>query len=55
MPKDHIPGFGWFAIFKDPAGLTQALYEALPRPPAARAKPKKASARKARKSKGRRR
>jgi len=37
MPKDEIPGMGWFAVFQDPTGITLALYQAAPRPPAARA------------------
>ena len=28
MPKTEIPGFGWFAVFQDPTGITLALYEA---------------------------
>ncbi len=50
MPKSEIPGMGWFAVFQDPTGISLALYEALPRPRAARAASrrgaKKASVRK---------
>lgn len=27
VPKTEIPGFGWFAIFKDPTGNTIGLFE----------------------------
>jgi len=37
MPKSEIPGFGWFAVFQDPTGITLALYEAMARPRPARA------------------
>jgi len=50
VPKSEIPGMGWFAIFRDPTGLSSALYEAMKKAPAARAKPKKRSAKKARRS-----
>lgn len=50
MPKSEIPGFGWFAVFQDPTGIPLALYEALPKPRAARAQ----SRRGAKKSSGRR-
>jgi len=26
MPKNEIPGMGWFALFQDPAGNTVGLY-----------------------------
>ncbi len=26
MPKNEIPGMGWFALFQDPAGNTLGLY-----------------------------
>ena len=49
MPKQEIPGMGYFAVFQDPTGITLALYEAKPQPrPARRSRPrssKKASAR----------
>ena len=32
MPKQEIPGMGWFAVFQDPTGITLALYEAQPQP-----------------------
>lgn len=41
MPKQEIPGMGWFAIFQDPTGITLALYEA-----AAAQRPARASRRK---------
>ena len=28
-PKDEIPGFGWFALFQDPAGNMLGLYTAM--------------------------
>lgn len=43
MPKQEIPGMGWFAIFQDPTGITLALYETQARPRQARAAPKKAA------------
>ena len=51
MPKQEVPGFGWFAIFQDPTGITLALYEASAQPRPARATPKKAAKRTARKAK----
>lgn len=30
-PKTEIPGFGWFAMFTDPAGNTLALWTSVPR------------------------
>jgi len=53
MPKQEIPGMGWFAVFQDPTGITLALYEAQAPPrPARKAarKPAKRTARKAKKS-----
>ena len=44
MPKMEIPGFGWFAVFQDPTGITLALYEATPQPQA-RARPKRTAKR----------
>ncbi len=43
MPKAEIPGFGWFAVFQDPTGITLALYEATPRPRAARAQSRRSA------------
>src|SRR2546428_13277394 len=43
MPKTEIPGMGWVAVFNDPTGLAPAVYEAQPRPPAARPKPRRAA------------
>lgn len=56
IPKSEIPGVGWWALFQDPAGLTMALYQSLPRPQAAskRTPARKASSR-ARRGRGRRR
>lgn len=58
MPKAEIPGMGWFAVFQDPTGITMALYEAGPQPPAPRAKArrtaKKASTRSRARKRGRR-
>lgn len=31
MPKQEIPGVGWFAIFRDPSGNQVALFTNLPR------------------------
>ena len=30
MPKQEIPGMGWFAFFADPSGNRLALYKAMP-------------------------
>ncbi len=30
MPKSEIPGYGWWALFRDPTGLTMALYQSKP-------------------------
>ncbi len=44
QPKMEIPGQGWWALFQEPGGTVQALYENLPRPPAPRrAAPKRAA------------
>src|SRR5256884_1037179 len=43
MPKQEIPGMGWFAVFQDPTGITLALYEAQAPPRPARAAPRKAA------------
>ena len=51
MPKQEIPGMGWFAVFQDPTGITLALYEATAQPRPARTAPKKATKRTARKAK----
>lgn len=59
MPRTEIPTIGWFAIFRDPGGLTQALYEDIKKPAARPRKAKKAKKakrgkRRAKRSKGRR-
>lgn len=51
MPKQEIPGFGFFAVFQDPTGITLALYEAQAQARKARAKPKKSAKRTARSAK----
>jgi len=51
MPKQEIPGMGWFAVFQDPTGITLALYETSARPRPARAPARKAAKRTARKAK----
>ncbi len=51
-PKMEIPGFGFFAVFQDPTGITLALYEPKSAPrqaPASRRKATKRSARAGRK------
>ncbi len=56
VPKSEIPNFGWFAVFRDPAGITQAIYQNMPRPrPAPRRKAKRAGKARGRRSKARRR
>ena len=32
VPKTEIPNIGWFAVFEDPDGAVQALFESLPQP-----------------------
>ncbi|UCD91978.1 MAG: VOC family protein [Methanobacteriota archaeon] len=32
VPKTEVPKIGWFAVFQDPDGSTQAIFEATPRP-----------------------
>ena len=53
--KEEIPGFGWFGIFRDPEGITMAVYQSTPPPkasarrrPARRAKGRKKAARRKR-------
>jgi hypothetical protein len=46
VPKSEIPKMGWFAIFRDPAGVTQAVYQDVARP----ARPAAARARKAKRA-----
>lgn len=54
-PKMEIPGFGWFAVFQDPTGITLALYEAKPMPARARSARRKATKAKTKaKARGRR-
>lgn len=43
MPKTEIPQMGWFAIFSDPTGMVNALFESKPRPTAATPKKRKAA------------
>ncbi len=52
MPRSEIPGFGWFAVFQDPTGITLALYEAMQQQRAARPQSRK-KATKATKASGR--
>ena len=55
VTKSEIPNFGWFAIFRDPVGITQALYQSMPRPRAApRRKAKRSSKARPQRSKARR-
>ena len=42
--KDEIPGFGWFGMFRDPEGITMAVYQALMAAPPAKPAVKKATA-----------
>jgi len=51
MPKNEIPGMGYFAVFQDPTGITLALYEAKAQPRKAKAPKKKAAKRTARSGK----
>lgn len=30
MPKTEIPGVGWWALFRDPTGITMALFQSKP-------------------------
>ncbi len=54
MPKQEIPNQGWWAMFQEPGGTVQALYENLPKPrAAARPKPAKRSAKRAKAGKRR--
>src|SRR5467141_2801207 len=48
VPKQEIPGMGWFAIFQDPTGITLALYEASAPPARTRRTARKATKTKAR-------
>jgi hypothetical protein len=53
VPKSEIPNMGWFAIFRDPAGITQAVYQGAA--PARSARPRRRKAkRSAKKARGRR-
>lgn len=49
MPKSEIPGVGWWGLFRDPAGLTMALFQGKPEPRPPR---KKAAARKSARARG---
>jgi len=33
VPKQEVPGQGWFASFQDPAGTSMALWQSTNRPP----------------------
>ena len=53
MPKTEIPQTGWFAIFSDPTGMVNALYQTLPRrTQAAPRKKARRGAKKARSARG---
>lgn len=54
-PKAEIPGYGWWGLFKDPTGLTMALYQGMPpqRPPPKKKAAPKAAKRGSKKSRGR--
>ncbi len=55
MSKTEIPQMGWFAMFSDPTGMVNALYESMPqRTQAAPRKRKTSKGKSGRKSKGRR-
>ncbi len=45
VPKSEIPMFGWYAVFQEPGGTVQAVYQDMPKPPA----PRKPAAKKAKK------
>ncbi len=32
MPKREVPNMGWFAVFKDPEGNVQAIWQSAPTP-----------------------
>ena len=51
MPKQEIPGMGWFAVFQDPTGITLAVYEAQAPPRPARKAARKVAKRSGRKAK----
>lgn len=55
VPKSEISKTGWFAIFREPGGTVQALFQDIQRPRApARPKVRRSSGRKAKKSSRRR-
>jgi predicted enzyme related to lactoylglutathione lyase len=45
VPKSEIPMFGWYAVFQEPGGTVQAVYQDMPKSPPA----KKPAAKKAKK------
>ena len=52
VPKSEIPNIGWYAVFQEPGGTVQALYQDMPKPqPAPTRKPaaRKSAAKKAKK------
>lgn len=53
MPKTEIPQMGWFAIFTDPTGMVNALFESIPQ--RTRAAPKRTARRGAKKARSARR
>lgn len=58
VSKTEIPSVGWFAIFREPGGTIQALYQdahAHPHEPPARAKPARKKSKKTKKSGSRKR
>ena len=53
VPKSEIPNMGWFAIFRDPAGIAQALFQGREQPrQRASSRRVKRGGKKARKSSG---
>lgn len=48
MPKQEIPGMGYFAVFQDPTGITLALYEPMSAPRRTAAPRRKAAKKSAR-------
>jgi len=48
VPKSEIPNIGWYAVFQEPGGTVQAVYQDMPKPQPAPAR-KPAAAKKAKK------
>ena len=42
VPKSEIPKIGWYAVFQEPGGTVQAVYQDMPKPRPTRAPAKKA-------------